>query len=187
MGVHSLRTSPGKRHLMKLLVERKLPGQEAAVERGQRELQVVRVEAACFLHRARAGAGPQADVPHPLDYRPHGLPGLLLGLVVGEGKEHVDVGVGEEILAAIAPHGQQGNVLRRQPGKGPPPHLDQDAIHDGRAPPDGSRTIPGALAGLAYKRHLLEILLPKIVNYQNDWIHEIVCVACRSKKELLQA
>ena len=47
----------GKYGLMELLVERELAGQEAAVERGQRELQIVGVEAAGFLDSARAGAG----------------------------------------------------------------------------------------------------------------------------------
>ncbi len=107
-------------------------------------------------------------------------------LFVCKGKKHVDVGVGEEILAPVAAERQQGNILRRQVRKGPSPHFNQGAIHHRRAPPDGRRSIAGSLAGLAYKRHLPEILLPKIVNRQNDWIHMIVCVACRSKKELLQ-
>ena len=153
-GVPLAQHEAGKGDLVKLLVEGKLAGQEAAVEGGEREFQVVGVEAAGFLHGAGAGAGPQADVPHALDDGPDGLAGLLLGLLVGEGEQHVDVGVGEEILAAIAAQGQQGDVLRGQFGKGPAPHLNQDAVHDGRTPPDGGRTIPGALAGLAHKRHL---------------------------------
>ena len=176
----------GKGDLVKLLVKGELAGQEAAIEGGEREFQVVGVEAAGFLYGAGVRAGPQADVPHALDDRPDGLSGLLFGFLIGEGEKHVNVGVGEEILAAIASQGQQGEVLRGQSGKGPAPHLNQDAVHDGRTPPDGGRTIPGALAGLAHKRHLPEILLPKIVNRENDCIHEIVCVACRSKEELLQ-
>jgi hypothetical protein len=67
------------------------------------------------------------------------------------------------------------------------PHLDEKAIHDGGAAANGSRAIAGALAGLADKRHLLRILLPKIVNRECDWIHKNLCVARRSKKELLTA
>ncbi len=171
-GVPLAQHQAGKGDLVKLLVERKLAGQKAAVERSQREFQIVGVEAAGFLHGARAGAGAQANVPHALNDGPDGLAGLLLGLLVGEGKQHVDVGVGEEILAPVAAQRQQGDVLRGQLGEGPAPHFNQDAVHHRRSPPDGSRAVPGALAGLAHKRHLLEILLPKIVNRYNDWIHK---------------
>ena len=71
MPFHSLSTRPGKSRLVKLLVERKLPGEKAAVERGQREFQIVGIEAAGLLHRARAGTGAQPDVPHALDDGAH--------------------------------------------------------------------------------------------------------------------
>ena len=101
---------------------------------------------------------------------------LLLGLVVGKGEEHVDVGVGEEILAAVAAQGQQGDVLRGLAGEGPAPHFNQDTVHDGGAAADGGGAVAGALAGLADERHLPRILLPKIVNRQSDWIHKVfVC------------
>ena len=164
MVFHSLSTSPGKTVWCKLLVERELAGQEAAVERGQRELEIVGIELAGFFHRPRAGAGAQADIPHALDDRPHRFPRLLLGLLVGEGKEHVDIGIGEEILASVAAQRQQRYILRRLAGKRPAPHFNQDAVHHCRAPPDRSRAVPGTLAGLADKRHLPEILIPKIVN-----------------------
>ena len=159
---------------MKLLVERELAGEEAAVERGQREFEVVGVEAAGFLDGAGAGAGAQADVPHPLDDGADGVLGLRLGLVVGKGEEHVDVGVGEEILAPVAAQGQQGDVLRGLAGEGAAPHFNQDPVHHGGAAADGGRAVSGALAGLADERHLPRILLPKIVNRQSDWIHEVV-------------
>ncbi len=47
----------GKGNLVELLVKRKLAGQEAAVERSDGELQIVGVEAACFLYVAGTGAG----------------------------------------------------------------------------------------------------------------------------------
>ncbi len=153
---------PGKNHLVQLLVEGKLPGQKTAVERGKREFQVVGVEFAGFFHRARAGAGPQPDVPHTLNDGPHRLPRLLLGFFVGKGEEHVDVGIWEQIFAAVAAQGQQGHVQGGQFGKGPAPHFNQDAVDHGRSPPDGGCTVSGAFAGLANQRHLPRILLPKI-------------------------
>ena len=160
-GVPLAQHEAGKGDLVKLLVERKLAGQEAAVESSEGEFQVVGVEAAGFLHGAGAGAGAQADVPHALNDGPDGLLGLFLGLLVGEGKENVDVGVGEEIFAPVAAQGQQGDVLRRQLGEGPAPHLNQDAVHHRRTPPDGGRAVPGALAGLAHKRHLPQYTAPE--------------------------
>ena len=150
--------------LVKLLVERELAGEEAAVERGQGEFEVVGIEAAGFFDRARTGTGAQADIPHALNDRSYGFPGLLLGLLVGEGEEHVDVGVGEEIFASVAAESQQRNILRRLAGEGPSPHFNQDTVDHRRAAADRSGAVPGTLAGLADKRHLPEILIPKIVN-----------------------
>jgi len=90
-GVPLAQDQAGQYGLVQLLVERKLPGKKAAVERGQAELEIVRIEAAGFLHRARAGAGPQAHIPHALDDGANGFFRLLLGLFVGKGKQHVDV------------------------------------------------------------------------------------------------
>ena len=171
-GVPLAQDQAGQHRLMELLVERKLAGQEAAVERGQGEFQVVGVETAGFLEGAGAGAGAQADVPHALDDGAYRFAGQLLGFLVGEGEEHVDVGVGEEILAAVAAQGQQGNVQCGLAGEGPTPHFNEDAVHHGGAAANGGRAVASALTGLADKRHLPQILLPKIVNRQSDWIHE---------------
>ncbi len=129
------------------------------------------VEAARFLDGARTGTGAQTDVPHALHDGPHGFLGLLLDLLVGKGKEHVDVGVGEEIFAPVAAQSQQGDALRGLAGKGPTPHFNQDTVDDRGAAADGGSAVPGALTGLANERHLPRILLPKIVNRQSDWIH----------------
>ncbi len=158
--------------LVKLLIEGELAGEETAVEGGQGEFEVVGVEAAGFLHGAGTGAGAKADVPHALDNDANRFPGLFFGLFVGEGEEYIDVGVGEEIFAAVAAESEQGDVLRGLPGKGPAPHFNEDAVDHGGAAADGCRAIAGALTGLADKRHLPRILLPKIVNRKSDWIHE---------------
>ncbi len=173
----------GESDLVKLLVQRKLPGQKAPVQRGQRELQVVGIEPSRFLHRAGTGAGAQADVPHALDDRPHRFSRMLLGLLVGKGEQHIDVRKREQILAPVAAHRQQGHVLRRQIGKRPAPHLNQDAIHHRGAPPDRRRTVSGAIAGLAHQRHLPHILLPKIVHCQNDCTHRVVGCSGQPKQE----
>ena len=77
---------PGKRHIVELLVKRKLAGQVTAVQRGQGELQVVAIEFAGFLYCARIRAGAQSYIPHALDDGSHRLARVLLGLLVGEGK-----------------------------------------------------------------------------------------------------
>jgi len=58
-------------------------------------------------------------------------------------------------------------------GEGAAPHFNQDSIDHCRAASDGSSAVPCALAGLADERHLAKILIPKIVNRQSDWIHEV--------------
>ena len=90
----------------------------------------------------------------------YGFPRLLFGLLVGEGKEHVDVGVREEILAPVATQRQQRDILRRLPSKRPPPHFNEDAVNDRRAAADRGGAVAGALTGLADERHLPEILIP---------------------------
>ena len=163
-GVPLAQKEAGKSDIVELLVERKLAGEEAAIESGEGEFEIVGIETAGFLDGARAGAGAEADVPHALDDGANGFAGLLLGFLVGEGEKDVDVGVGEEIFSAIAAEGEEGGVLRGQAGKGTTPHFNEDAVDDGGAAADGGSAVARALAGLADKRHLLEILLPKIVN-----------------------
>src|ERR1700739_1803879 len=145
---------------MKLLVEREWTGKEAAFKGGQGEFEIVGIEFACFLHSPRAWAGPKADVPHPLDNPSYGSLGRLLGLLVAEGEQHVNVGVGEQILTAIATEGEQGDILRRLAGEGPPPHFNEDTVNHSRAAADRGRTVSGTLTGLADERHLPEILIP---------------------------
>ncbi len=159
-GVPLAEDEAGKDGLVELLIERKLAGEEAAVERGEGEFEIVGIEAADFLDGAGGGAGAQADVPHALDDGAHGFAGLLFGFVVGEGEEDVDVGVGEEIFAAVAAEGEQRDIGRRLAGEGATPHFDEDAVDDGGAAADGGSAVAGALTGLADERHLAQILLP---------------------------
>ena len=163
-GVPLAEEEAGKSDLVELLVERKLAGEETAIESGEREFEIVGVEAAGFLDGAGTGAGAKTDVPHALNDGANGFAGLLLGFLVGEGEEDVDVGVGEEIFAAVAAEGEEGGVLRRQVGEAATPHFDEDAVDNGGAAADGGGAVASTLTGLADKRHLLEILLPKIVN-----------------------
>ena len=107
-----------------------------------------------------AGAGAQADVPHALNDGANGFARLLLGFVVGEGEEDIDVGVGEEIFASVTAEGEEGNVGRGLSGEGSTPHFNQDPIDDGGAAANGSSAVAGALTGLADERHLAKILLP---------------------------
>ena len=51
-GVTLAQDQAGKNGLVELLVEREVAGEEAAVERGQREFEVVGVEAASLLDSA---------------------------------------------------------------------------------------------------------------------------------------
>ena len=161
--------------LMQLLVERKLPGQKAAVERGQGEFQIVRIEASGLFHRARAGAGAQTDIPHALNDGADRLFAGLFGLLIGKGKKHVDVGAGKEVFAAITAQSQQGGVGGCLSLKGSPPHFYENTINHSGAAAYGCRAIARAFTGLADQSHLLRILLPKIVNRKCDWIHPDLC------------
>ena len=171
--------------LVQLLVQRKMPSQKAPIQRRQRELQVVRIEPPGFLHRSRTGACTQPNVPHPLDDHPDRVLRVLFSLLVRKGKQHIDVGVGKQILASISAQRKQSYVLRGLAREDSPPHLNQDAVNHSGPAADCGCAVSGAFAGLAHQRHLPHILLPKIVNRQSDWIHEGLCVACRSSKELL--
>ena len=144
---------------MELLVEREMSGEEAAVERGQGELEVVGVKAPGFLEGAGGGAGAQADIPHGLDDGAGRIPGRRFGLFVGIDEKDVNVGEGEEILAAVSAQSQQGDGFCGLGGEGAAPHLDQDAVHDSRAAANGGCAVAGALAGLAHQGHLPLILL----------------------------
>ena len=159
-GVPLAEHEAGQDGLVKLLVERELAGEEAAIEGGEGEFEIVGIEAAGFFDGAGAGAGAQADVPHALNDGANGFAGLLFGFFVGEGEEDVDVGVGEEIFAAVAAEGEQGDVLCRLPGEGTTPHFNEDAVDYGGAAADGGSAVAGALTGLADKRHLAQILIP---------------------------
>ena len=110
------------------------------------------------------GTGAQPDVPHALDNRPDGFPGLLFRLLIRKSKQHVDVGVREQVLASVAAQRQQGNILRRLACERPAPHFNQDTVNYSGAAADRSGAVPGPLTGLADERHLPEILIPKIVN-----------------------
>ena len=145
---------------MELLVKRELSGEEAAIECGQGEFEIVGIELAGFFDRPRTRTGTQADVPHTLDNGSYGFLGLFLGFLVGEGEEHVDVGVREEIFASVAAQGQQRNILCGLTSKGPSPHFNEDAVNHSGAAADRSSSISGTLTGLADKRHLPEILIP---------------------------
>ena len=180
-GIPFAQHQAGEHGLMELLIKREMTGEEAAVERGQREFQVIGIEAAGFLHGARSGAGAKPDVPHALDDGANSFPGLLFSLFVRESEQDVDVGVGKEILAPVSAQGEQRNAERGQAGEGPSPHFNEDTVYHGGAAVNGGGSIPGALTGLANEHHLPRILLPKIVNRQSDWIHEGWCGACRSK------
>ena len=170
---------------MELLVEGELAGEEAAVEGGEGEFEIVGVEAGCFFEGAGTGAGAEADIPHALNDCSYRFVGLLFGLFVGEGEEDVDVGVGEEIFAAVAAESEQGNVAGGVSGEGSAPHFNKDTVDNGGASADGGSAIAGAFAGLADERHLSRILLPKIVNRQSDWIHKDCVRLAEASKELL--
>ncbi len=163
-GVPFAQDEAGEDGLVELLVERKLAGEEAAVESGEGEFEVVWIEAADLFDGARGGAGAEAYVPHALDDGLDGIFGVSLGLFIGKGKEDVDVGVGEEILAAVTAQGEKRDVQGRLSGKDAVPHFDENPVDNGGAAADGGGAVARALTGLADKRHLPHILLPKIVN-----------------------
>src|SRR5580658_1113297 len=176
-GVPLAEHQAGQDRLMKLLVKRELSGEEAAVERRQGEFEIVGVESPGFLDGAGAGAGSQADVPHALDDGLDGFLGLGFNSLVGKDEQHVDVGIGEEIFSSIAAKGKQRDVQGGLTREGSTPHFNEDTVDYGGAAANGGGAVSGALAGLADKRHLPRILLPKIVNRECDWIHERWCEA----------
>ena len=161
-----------QRDLVKLLIKRELAGQKSSIQGSESEFEVIGIEAPDLLHRPGTGAGPQADIPHPLNDQADGLFRLLLGLLIGKSEQHVDIRIGKKILAPVAAQSQQRNILRGLACEGSAPHFNEDAVHNRGAPANRGSAIPGALTGLADKRHLAHILLPEIVNRESDWSHE---------------
>jgi hypothetical protein len=102
---------------------------------------------------------------------PDAFTGLFFGLIIGEGKENVDIGEGEEVLASISSESQQGNIGRGLSRERPTPHFNEETVDYGGSAANRCRAIAGALTGLPDERHLAQILIPKIVNRQSDWIH----------------
>jgi hypothetical protein len=50
-------------------------------------------------------------------------------------------------------------------------------VHHRGTASNGGSAVPGAVENQADERHLPQILLPKIVNRQSDWIHKVVWLA----------
>ena len=80
-------------------------GDEAAVEQGESEFDVIGIVAIAFLEAADHGAGAQAKVPHGLIAATDGLAILVFDSLVGTKVKEVDIGVREEFLAAEAADG----------------------------------------------------------------------------------
>ncbi len=111
----------GQRFVLQSLGETVIPGDEAAVKQREGEFDVVGVVAIAFLEGADHGAGPQTEIPHGLITAPDGLAKLVLQLFVGAKIEQVDVGTGEEFLAAEAAYGHQGQPRGNRPTAFEPP------------------------------------------------------------------
>ena len=82
-------------------------GDEAAVEQGKCEFNVVGIVTVAFFEGADHGADAQAEIPHGLVTAANGLAHRILQFVVGAKVEKVDVGAREEFLAAKAADGHQ--------------------------------------------------------------------------------
>jgi hypothetical protein len=130
------------------LVEGEVAGEEAVVEGGQGEFEVVGIEAGTLFEDAGGGAGAETDVPHGLNDRLDNGAGGFFGFFVGEGEEDIDVGEGEEVFASVAAESEQcdfgvgvgtggaGDFGR----KGAAPKLDEEAVDDGGAEPSPVRS-----------------------------------------------
>ena len=159
-GVPLAEYEAGQNYLVQLLVERELAGQEAAVEGGEGEFEVVGVEFTRFLDGAGTGAGAEADIPHALDNEADGFRRLRFHLFVGKGEQDIDIRIGEQVFAAVTAQGKEGDVEGGLSGKGATPHFNKQPVDNGGAAADGGGAVTGPLTGLADKRHLPQILLP---------------------------
>ena len=135
------------------LVEAVVAGDEAAVEQGESEFDVIGIVAVAFLEAADHGAGAQAEVPHGLIAATDGLAKLVFHLFVGTKVEQVDVGVRKEFLAAEAADGHQCQPgWERTAALEPPQRLQQAVDHQGAAA-DAEHAVAGTLEGLPHGRH----------------------------------
>ena len=138
-------------------------GDEAPVEQGKGEFDVIGVVAVAFFEGADHGAGAQAEIPHGLVTPADSLAQLVLHFFVGAKVEKVDVGAGEEFLAAKAadrhqcePGGQRRAALEL------PQRLQQVVDNQGAAA-DAEHAVAGAIEGLAHGRHLRLVVLSQLL------------------------
>ncbi len=170
-GVPFAEDQAGEGFGMEFLVEREVPGEEAMVESGEGELEVVGIEAGTFLDGAGGGAGAEADVPHGLDDGADRGAEEFFSVVVGEGEENIDVGEGEEVFAAVSAEGEHGGFGVGVGLEDAAPEFDEGAIDDRGAAANGSGAVAGAVVGEAHLGHLLGVLGTEVVNGEDGGFH----------------
>ena len=138
-------------------------GNEAAVEKGKGELNVVRVVAVAFFEGADHGAGAKAEIPHSLVTTADGLAQHVLHFFVCAQVEKVDVGGREEFFAAKAADRHQRDPGRQDRAALELPQGLQQAVDNQGAAADAEHTIACALEGLPHGGHLRLIVLSQLL------------------------
>ena len=87
-----------------------VPGEIAAVQEGDMELDILRVELGAFVGGADGLTDAQAGVPEGAEIKGQRFAEAVAGGFVDGEKKQVDVGIGEKFTASVASDGHQGDA-----------------------------------------------------------------------------
>ena len=105
---HKLRNDVIVKPRKKLPVARQI----AAIEKRNREFQVIRIDAIAFAQRAARGTQLQAQIPKLLRESANRLLDFCFGLVPSVKEQKINIGIGEKPFSSVATERNEGEILR---------------------------------------------------------------------------
>ena len=141
-------TKRGRRS-RQLGVERAVAGQVALVEQADVQLDIVVVHLGAFVRRAHGVADAQPGVPQALQKRGDGLLVAAPVPLGFEQQQQIDIGIGKQLAAAVAAHGEHRDAGRQQPEQQCVGGLQHQPVHLGGALGQRGQRIAGRQEGLA--------------------------------------
>ena len=145
--------------VLELREKRRISGEVAAVEQRNRKFEILRIEAVALGKFARGGAQLHAQIPNFLRELSKAILKFALGALVGVQKQQIDIGVGEQPLAAKAAERDQRETGRTIFFRADVliPKTQQDRFDDRGAAEDCGATVAGGGKIVLNARRLLGV------------------------------